>query len=86
MMKYERLNNLLFECRGISNTAGTLSGVIGVTLTGLLLERAGGAENPEGWKQAMVFSAIQGLLASMIFVRFARGDRLFGGDASNFQQ
>jgi hypothetical protein len=46
-------------CRGISNTAGTLSGVIGVAVTGHMLQRAGGAEHTGGWYQAMATSAIQ---------------------------
>ena len=47
------------RCRGISNTAGTLSGVIGVAVTGHMLQRAGGAEHVLGWYQAMATSAIQ---------------------------
>lgn len=45
--------------RGISNTAGTLSGVIGVAVTGHMLQRAGGADHTWGWVQAMATSAIQ---------------------------
>lgn len=72
------------KCRGISNTAGTISGVIGVALTGHLLERAGGATQVMGWNESMALCAVQGLIASVIFIRFARGDRLFGADTGDF--
>jgi hypothetical protein len=34
---------------GISNTAGTVSGVIGVAVTGAILDRWGGADKVAGW-------------------------------------
>lgn len=72
--------------RGISNTAGTLSGVVGVAVTGYLLQWAGGADRPAGWYQACAAAAVQCLAASAIFIAAARGERLFGGDAAAAQQ
>ena len=71
-------------CRGISNTAGTLSGVIGVAATGYLLQRAGGAEQAAGWTHALALCAGQCVAGSFVFLLAARGDRLFGADTSAF--
>ena len=73
-------------CRGISNTAGTLSGVVGVAVTGYLLQWAGGASRPAGWYQACAAAALQCMAASLIFISAARGERLFGSDASAAEQ
>lgn len=73
-------------CRGISNTAGTLSGVVGVAVTGYLLQWAGGASHPAGWYQACAAAALQCMAASFIFISAARGERLFGSDASATEQ
>ncbi|PRW51088.1 putative anion transporter 5 [Chlorella sorokiniana] len=67
---------------GISNTAGTLSGVVGVAVTGYLLQWAGGASQPTGWYQACAAAALQCLAASFVFIAAARGERLFGSDAT----
>jgi ACS family sodium-dependent inorganic phosphate cotransporter len=67
-------------CRGISNTAGTLAGVVGVAATGYMLQWAGGAENVDGWHRAFAAAAVQCGVGSVVFVWFARGERLFGGD------
>ena len=72
-------------CRGISNTAGTLSGVIGVAATGHMLKWAGGADKTLGWYQAFTLCALQCLGGSFIFLAFGRGERLFGGDSDDFQ-
>jgi MFS transporter, ACS family, solute carrier family 17 (sodium-dependent inorganic phosphate cotransporter), other len=37
---------------GIGNTAGTVSGIVGVSATGLNLESAGGSKSRVGWYQA----------------------------------
>ena len=66
---------------GISNTAGTLSGVVGVAATGRLLEWSGGADKVWGWYQALALAAVQCVGGSIAFVAFGRGDRLFGGDS-----
>lgn len=67
---------------GISNTAGTLAGVVGVAATGQLLERAGGADRRAGWYAACAVAAAQCVLGSAVFLALARGDRLFGGDVA----
>lgn len=72
--------------RGISNTAGTLSGVVGVAVTGYLLQWAGGASQPAGWHQACAASALQCMAASFVFIAAARGERLFGSDATAAEQ
>lgn len=69
---------------GISNSAGTLSGVIGVAATGHILKWAGGAERALGWYQALTLCAVQCVAGSFFFIAFGRGDRLFGGDADDF--
>ncbi len=71
-------------CRGISNSAGTLSGVIGVAATGHILKYAGGADKVLGWYQALTLAAVQCVGGSLIFIAFGRGDRLFGGDSDDF--
>mmetsp|Transcript_27989 Transcript_27989/g.71921 ORF Transcript_27989/g.71921 Transcript_27989/m.71921 type:complete len:292 (-) Transcript_27989:336-1211(-) len=62
---------------GISNTAGTLSGVIGVAITGRILDWYGGSAVLGGWYQAHALAAIICLGATVIFFSFARGDRCF---------
>lgn len=63
---------------GISNTAGTLSGVIGVAVTGMILDRfEGGAENIAGWYCAHSLCAVICVSAMFVFLGFARGERLF---------
>lgn len=73
-------------CRGISNTAGTLAGVVGVAATGYLLQWAGGADRPAGWYRACAAAAVQCLGGSAVFLAAARGERLFGGDAAAAEQ
>lgn len=62
---------------GISNTAGTLSGVIGVAVTGVILDAAGGAGAVHGWFLAHAVSTAVCVFAMFIFNMFARGERLF---------
>ncbi|KAG2483091.1 hypothetical protein HYH03_018029 [Edaphochlamys debaryana] len=62
---------------GISNTAGTVSGVIGVAVTGYILDASGGADNVAGWYTAHAVSAAICLQAMLVFNFFARGERLF---------
>jgi len=62
---------------GISNTAGTLSGVIGVAVTGVILDYEGGASNIMGWYHAHALCAVICLSAMAVFNAFARGERLF---------
>lgn len=70
---------------GISNTAGTLAGVVGVAATGFLLQWGGGAEHLSGWYRAFAAASLQCLAGSAVFLLFARGERLFGSDAADFQ-
>mmetsp|Transcript_1443 Transcript_1443/g.4290 ORF Transcript_1443/g.4290 Transcript_1443/m.4290 type:complete len:472 (+) Transcript_1443:170-1585(+) len=63
---------------GVSNTAGTLAGVIGVALSGRLLDRAGGAAELAGWRHAFGLAAVLCISGSTVFIRFARGDKIFG--------
>jgi len=62
---------------GVSNTAGTVAGVVGVAATGLILERAGGAGVRAGWYAAHAVSALVCTGAAAGFALFARGERLF---------
>ncbi len=58
-----------------------LAGVIGVAVTGLLLNTATDTvDASSGWWQAFATCAILCTAGSTIFVMFARGDRLFGSD------
>jgi hypothetical protein len=56
---------------------GTLSGVIGVAVTGQILEAAGGAAAKAGWYQAHTLAAAICVKAATTFAVFARGERLF---------
>ena len=62
---------------GISNTAGTISGVVGVAATGFILDYMGGASNLYGWFYAHALCATICMMAMMVFNVFARGDRIF---------
>jgi len=62
---------------GISNTAGTLAGVIGVAVTGRILDAGGGAGEIQGWWSSYMMCAAICVAATLIFVLFARGKRLF---------
>jgi len=62
---------------GISNTAGTLSGVIGVAVTGVILDWGGGAAAIGGWYAAHAAAAALLLFAMVVFNVFAQGERLF---------
>lgn len=56
---------------GISNTAGTIPGVIGVTLTGLILDATG------SWSLVFGISAGIYLFGLLIWLLFATGERVF---------
>lgn len=62
---------------GFANTAGTLAGVVGVAVTGFILEAGGGAGSSQGWYTAHAVSASLCGIAAIIFAIFARGDRIF---------
>ncbi|GJP66473.1 hypothetical protein CLOP_g23403 [Closterium sp. NIES-67] len=61
---------------GISNTAGTLAGIVGVAATGLILQ-AWKADIEFGWFLAFVTPAGLCVLSAAIFCAFATGERLF---------
>ncbi|XP_021724489.1 probable anion transporter 5 [Chenopodium quinoa] len=66
---------------GVSNTAGTLAGIVGVELTGQLLEAAKGADydisSPESWRLVFVIPGFLCILSSVVFVIFSTGERIF---------
>lgn len=66
---------------GVSNTAGTLAGIIGVELTGQLLEAAKSADSdlssPDSWRAVFVIPGLLCVLSSVVFVLFSTGERIF---------
>ena len=62
---------------GISNTAGTVSGIIGVSATGFMLESAGGGQHAGGWLRAHAIASCMAVVGIGIFIVFGRGERLF---------
>jgi len=56
---------------GFSNTAGTLPGIIGVTLTGLILDATG------SWQLVFLISAGIYVFGAVIWLLFATGERVF---------
>ncbi|CAO2812931.1 unnamed protein product [Amaranthus hypochondriacus] len=66
---------------GVSNTAGTLAGIVGVELTGQLLEAAKVANydisSPESWRSVFVIPGLLCILSSVVFVLFSTGERIF---------
>jgi ACS family sodium-dependent inorganic phosphate cotransporter len=63
---------------GLSNTAGTLAGVVGVAASGMMLVTAadGGGE-VTGWGWVFGLSAMLVVVGALFFLRFARGEKLF---------
>ena len=61
----------------VSNTAGTLAGVVAVSFTGLLLERSGD-DAVRGWRGATGVAAVVVAAAGALFVGCASGEKLFG--------
>ncbi|KAL8496920.1 hypothetical protein ACS0TY_020560 [Phlomoides rotata] len=66
---------------GISNTAGTLAGIVGVDLTGRLLEAAKAAEmdltNPESWRAVFLIPGLLCIFSSVVFLLLSTGERIF---------
>lgn len=66
---------------GVSNTAGTLAGIVGVELTGQLLEAAKVADydisSPESWRSVFVIPGLLCIFSSAIFIVFSTGERIF---------
>ncbi|GAV57305.1 MFS_1 domain-containing protein [Cephalotus follicularis] len=66
---------------GVSNTAGTLAGIIGVDLTGKLLEAAKTASSdlssPESWRVVFFIPGLLCVCSSFLFLLFSTGERIF---------
>lgn len=66
---------------GVSNTAGTLAGIIGVDLTGRLLEAARTADSslssPESWRLVFLIPGLLCIFSSFVFLIFSTGERIF---------
>ncbi|KAK5837077.1 probable anion transporter 5 [Gossypium arboreum] len=66
---------------GVSNTAGTLAGIIGVDMTGKLLEAAkaeySDLSSPESWRTVFVIPGLLCVFSSFIFLLFSTGERIF---------
>lgn len=63
---------------GISNTAGTLAGIVGVDLTGRLLEAAkADLKSPEGWRAVFVIPGLLCVFSSFVFLLLSTGERIF---------
>jgi ACS family sodium-dependent inorganic phosphate cotransporter len=56
---------------GFSNTAGTIPGIVGVTLTGLILDATG------SWSLVFLISAGVYVLGLLVWLLFATGERVF---------
>ncbi|KAL6967139.1 putative anion transporter 5 [Sarracenia purpurea var. burkii] len=66
---------------GVSNTAGTLAGIIGVDLTGRLLEASTTAHldlsSPESWRPVFFIPGLLCFFSSFVFLLFSTGERIF---------
>lgn len=66
---------------GVSNTAGTLAGIIGVDLSGKLLEAAKSIDSdlssPESWRMVFFIPGLLCILSSFVFLLFSTGERIF---------
>ena len=66
---------------GVSNTAGTLAGIIGVDLSGKLLEAAKTADSdlssPESWRMVFFIPGLLCIFSSVVFLLFSTGERIF---------
>ncbi|XP_031101401.1 probable anion transporter 5 [Ipomoea triloba] len=66
---------------GVSNTAGTLAGIVGVDLTGRLLEAAKSAEldltSPDSWTAVFYIPGFLCIFSSLAFILLSTGERIF---------
>ncbi|KAL8224430.1 hypothetical protein R6Q57_019905 [Mikania cordata] len=66
---------------GVSNTAGTLAGIIGVGLTGQLLEASKATDSdlssPNSWRIVFFIPGLLCILSSVVFLLFSTGERIF---------
>jgi ACS family sodium-dependent inorganic phosphate cotransporter len=56
---------------GFSNTAGTIPGIVGVTLTGVILDATG------SWQLVFLISAGIYVFGALVWLLFATGERVF---------
>jgi len=61
---------------GVSNTAGTVAGIIGVPATGLV-SRLPGAMPPRDGLPTFLTPAVLSVLSALHFIIFATGEQLF---------
>ncbi|KAG6417058.1 hypothetical protein SASPL_119208 [Salvia splendens] len=66
---------------GVSNTAGTLAGIVGVDLTGRLLEAAKAVQldltSPESWRAVFLIPGLLCIFNSIVFLVLSTGERIF---------
>ncbi|KAL3838577.1 hypothetical protein ACJIZ3_023168 [Penstemon smallii] len=66
---------------GVSNTAGTLAGIVGVDLTGRLLESAKAAQldltSPDSWRLVFLIPGLLCIFSSFVFLLLSTGERIF---------
>lgn len=66
---------------GVSNTAGTLAGIVGVDLTGRLLEAAKAAQmdltSPDSWRAVFLIPGSLCIFSSIVFLLLSTGERIF---------
>jgi ACS family sodium-dependent inorganic phosphate cotransporter len=63
---------------GVSNTAGTVAGIVGVTVTGRILEGSAlGASDPSSWYMVFATPALLLVVSALFFLVFATGERIF---------
>ncbi|KAL2538343.1 putative anion transporter 5 [Forsythia ovata] len=66
---------------GVSNTAGTLAGIVGVDLTGRLLEGAKSSQldltSPASWRAVFLIPGLLCIFSSFVFLLFCTGERIF---------
>lgn len=66
---------------GVSNTAGTLAGIVGVDLTGRLLEAATAAQmdltSPDSWRAVFLIPGSLCIFSSIVFLLLSTGERIF---------
>eukprot|EP01018_Ginkgo_biloba_P033305 Gb_18639 [translate_table: standard] len=66
---------------GVSNTAGTLAGIVGVGLTGWILDSSKAAHmdlsDPNSWTLVFLIPALLCIFSAIVFLRFSTGERIF---------
>jgi MFS transporter, ACS family, solute carrier family 17 (sodium-dependent inorganic phosphate cotransporter), other len=66
---------------GVSNTAGTVAGIVGVWLTGLILETSQKESQDltrfEGWKMVFLVQGFLCIFSSVVYLAFSTGERIF---------